>query len=373
MPLISGEIYIGKIEEQILLNDIHYRYNFIIQPVENNEKIHINEYGYWINYIYPSKLNFTLEESIIIRYIIEEPQIVKNIKLDPDSSSYLECEDLIGMKKCIVPLNHFKKEEEAYYYTHHLNHLYDYSINYEVNPIKVIFTPSVKTIEIKIEDQYNTEELSIGPKGTLAFITSYIDNDNIFDPSDIENYTFESIIIDDNNNNYKVICRLWKPKDINLRLLCDMNETLINSETNINLNMTNFTYKNNNVVIISSLTSLVLQQYKIEIPFLYSDNQIINIKEEQDIYEIKFKLGNYNNDILFLYSEFYNSLALYNPKKEGKELIFELKKEKIEEYLQNDTQIFEIIGYIESYGYYSFPQVFKIIFTESDIIKKINY
>ena len=38
---------------------------------------------------------------------------------------------------------------------------------------------------------------------------------------------------DEDQNNYKVFCRLWKPLDNNLRLFYDLSETLINNQTSI--------------------------------------------------------------------------------------------------------------------------------------------
>ena len=38
---------------------------------------------------------------------------------------------------------------------------------------------------------------------------------------------------DEDQNNYKVFCRLWKQLDDNLRLICDLSETLINNQTSI--------------------------------------------------------------------------------------------------------------------------------------------
>ena len=39
----SEQFYLGKIEKEIILSNIHYKYNFRIQPVENYELIRIND------------------------------------------------------------------------------------------------------------------------------------------------------------------------------------------------------------------------------------------------------------------------------------------------------------------------------------------
>ena len=85
----EGEIYLGKIEEEIILNDIHYKYNFLIQPVDNNKVINIKEIGSYVALVYPGTLDFTSQNNLIIRYIMSSPLNEKEIKLNPDSSDYL--------------------------------------------------------------------------------------------------------------------------------------------------------------------------------------------------------------------------------------------------------------------------------------------
>ena len=234
------EYYLGKIKEEIILNTIHYKFNFIIQPVENYEKIYISDYDTQVELVYPETLNFTEETIITLRYIMDYPYYSKNIKLNPDSDSELKCDDLSRMKKCVVTMNHFKNKESGYYYTHHSNNLGGSSIYYDVNPINVIVTPYENIIEIIIDQQNNYETIIIGQKGTLYFKTSYNDTENIFNISYLdESPTFNTTITVDNYEKYNVICRLWKPKDDNLTMLCDLNETLGLG----NHQMSNYKYK----------------------------------------------------------------------------------------------------------------------------------
>ena len=91
------------------------------------------------------------------------PFLVKNLRLNSDSPQDLECKDKPGLKICTIPVNHFLSKESGNYYTYHLNHLNEYSIYYDANPINIILPPS---IEIKIEDEYNIDEIIIGRNGT---------------------------------------------------------------------------------------------------------------------------------------------------------------------------------------------------------------
>ena len=69
-------------------------------------------------------------------------------------------------------------------------------------------------------------------KRTIDFVTSYKVTENIFHINDIQETTkFETN--NEDQNNYKVFCRLWKQLDDNLRLICDLSETLINKQTSI--------------------------------------------------------------------------------------------------------------------------------------------
>ena len=119
----------------------------------------------------------------------------------------------------------------------------------------------------------------VGLNGVIYFETSYNDTKNIFDSSDIENLTsFKTNIIDENENKYNVICRLWKPLNDNLRLFCDLQEPLVEEESRININDTQFAYKNYTIKIISKINLRNVRQTNKEILFLYSGRQTIYIE-----------------------------------------------------------------------------------------------
>ena len=369
----SGELYLGKIEEEIILNDIHYKYNFRIQPVENNEVIDIYSSGTRINLIYPEILNFTSEEVITIKYLMESPYY-SDIKLNLNSSE-LQCEDKGQMKKCIVSLSHFKNQESGTYYTLHLNHLKEYSPYYEIPPFEVILPPFENIIEIPIEDEYDHYTKRIGKNGTLYLTTSYNDTENIFNDSDIEEVTkFETTITDDKGNKHEAFCRLWKPINSLLKLFCDLNDMLPLGSTKIYLDSASFEYKGNKVLIISYINYIYVTQYDKDIPFLYSERQTIKIDEENDdLYEVKFNIGKYNNEKLFLIGTTFNILPLDDCLIENKELICKLKKDKLIEKTFDISQEFGLITFVDSLGMIEVRSVETICVEQKEPIKENIY
>ena len=143
--------HLDEIVEEIELNTTNIKYNFRIQPVNNNEMIYPDNTssGSFINVVYPEILNFSSQESFTIDYYLEDAKALDGITLDEDSPA-LECEN-IGktIKRCIVNSTHFKKiQNELYCFTLHKNHLNGVSPSYEAPPIKVIMPTSYLTLII---------------------------------------------------------------------------------------------------------------------------------------------------------------------------------------------------------------------------------
>ena len=291
------------------------------------------------------------------------------MKLNRDSS-YLECKNLPGVINCNVSLTHFKnKESGEYYYTSYLNPINTYSIFYDIPKIRVELPP--ESIRIYIESKYNTDWIPVGKNGTLYFITSYNDTKNRFNISDIEENTFFNTTIEDNlGKQTKVICRLWKALNHNLKLFCDLKEPFEEKNISIKIKDSKFKYKKYPVEIISNLDNYIeVKQYDKEIPFLFSVSQTINMAEDKDIFEIKFNIGKYNNESLFMYSEkAYNNIDDMTIR--DKELICKFKKEKLEEILVKGEQFFNIYTLIESNGLIKLGAISKITILKKDIPKE---
>ena len=122
------------------------------------------------------------------------------------------------MKKCFINIDLFNSKKNGFYYSYHLNHLNSFSIYYDVNPINIIFE---EEITIEIEDKDNDNLIKIGKNGILYLVTNYYDNDNIFDSTKLENINFKGSFSDNIKNKiYEPNCRLWKPLNENIRLIC---------------------------------------------------------------------------------------------------------------------------------------------------------
>ena len=369
--------YYISIKNVLDCSNKHYIYDFYIQPVNITPSVEIGGLGLTLNYVYPETLNFYESSLVTIRffcinYIKEMPEFEIALNFS-NIFKALKCEDNLNMKKCVVNYNQLVYNESKYYFIYHLNHKGGYSRNYDVFPMQPKY---IKEIEIKLEDYYNTNTIIIGEKGTLYIITSYKDTDNIFNVSDIENKTiFQTRIVENDTYYYNVKCRLWKPKDDFLRLFCDFNIPLSKKETILYFytDIISFSYNNIKININSYLTNFKVKKSEKTIPFLYSDKQNINIIYNQDIYELKFKIGKYNNETIFLNGEGYNSICLSNYTIEKNELIIKINKENLEEILQAEEEHFIISTYIDSEGLININNILDIIIKEENIIKEGIY
>ena len=122
--------------DEIVLNNINILYSFTIFKTNLTEKAIVSEIeGTKILSIYPEELNFTSQDNLTIIYQTENPDKLKNIKLNKNSSE-LKCKDKNDYKECIVTKSHFN--ESGYYYTYYNNSLGDEVISYEIPKIQII-------------------------------------------------------------------------------------------------------------------------------------------------------------------------------------------------------------------------------------------
>jgi len=131
-----------------------------------------------------------------------------------------------------------------------------------------------------------------------------------------------------------------------------MKETFKYRNQSIIFNISTISYNNYSLVIYPKDYIEVIK-YDYNIPFLYSNEQFIEIKKDINSYEIKFEVGIYNNDLLFLKGMYYNYGIFDKCEIFGKELICCLSKEKLEEILTINNETFSLgtmndnIGVIE--------------------------
>ena len=352
----GNSYYLQKVTEEIVLDNINYKYNFIITPFESDAIISVNylERGSNVQLAYPSLLNFTLEESLNISYIMNYANNVEQIRLNPDSNELI-CLYNGNLKECNVPLEHFLGKKGGYYFT---NYNYNYTL-YDASPFNVILPPD-DLVVLRIKTYYNNKGILIGNNGTLYFNTDYDDSSkNIFDNFEIEEKTgFNTTITDKELNVYNVECHLWKQNSNKLSIFCNLNERLKYEKQDIILNMVSFKY-NNYTVIIYPKDYINITRLDHNIPFLYANEQLINIKEEKNVYELMFKYGSYYDDVLYLYGNYSNYAALDNCEINyfKKEIICKIIKEKLEEKIIAYKDSFKLGSMNDNYGLLNFDYV----------------
>lgn len=148
-----------------------------------------------------------------------------------------------------------------------------------------------------------------GPKCTFALETNASKSEDIFDPDDIEKQIFITKIIDNDNNAFNINCSFWKSdcgsemtNYKSLVAICNLidNKTFSSDRfTQFKLEEYIMNYKGKKIKIFSS-NFLKIKYIDKEIPFIYSNTQYINLNDEKDIYELKFKVGSVYNKNLFL-------------------------------------------------------------------------
>ena len=311
--LLSGteEIHMKSIKNYYSIEGIYHHYDFKIDSNIYEETITIDQFGSYIYCIYPEILDFSLEDNLTIKYIMSSPSNLKELKLNPNSSSYLECEDFPGIKKCIVPLSHFTNKTNGDYYSYFKNHLSGYSIHYDANPFKVIFPSWKKEIEIVIENSDNLNEIIVGENGFIVFDIKYINSENEINFSELVNEAIKGSLFDNEEKlEYKLSCKLWILLDNNKRLKCQLEDYLLKYEQNIDLNDIKFIHKDDYKVVIKFINKKIkIIQLDYMISYLSSDKIEINLNENNNIYYLSFKKEYYDGKQLYLYK---NNLMFIN-------------------------------------------------------------
>ena len=366
----GGSSYKGlDLISELILDQIHYKYNFRIQPFSIDSAIQVSNYGTGIYLTYPDELDFRSQNTFSVQFIMGNPLYGGNISINNQNSmyysnnSYLNCENQKGVKKCNISLSYFSDQIDKvfdYYYIYH-SYNEELKIDYGVSPIKIIFPQ--KLLNLMIESNSNKQLLC--QNGTIYFRTNYTDTkNNIFDISTIEEQTsFDSTIkLNSSDIIYSLSCRLWKPKNNNLIIICKLNESLNFNEdiiVNAYFNDSSFYYKNY-VVSISSYELFTFQILKTKCPFLYADEHIFRINENEESYELNFKIDKYFNEPLLLSTTELNYITLNNCTRKSDNLNCLIEKEKIME--QYNNQICRVLFFNEFYGFHELTLISNISF-----------
>ena len=342
----------------------------IIFPVENTKKIHVSGEGAFFNYAYPNTLDYRLNSSLTIRYITPSPEKVKNIKLGLDSSSFLECEDLIGMKKCTVPIKYFKKKKLEKFFTantYYLNHLNGFSQKYEIDGFFVEMPePEIINITMNIKDEDNKNLIKIGTNGILHFATDYYDKEDDLDQSILDMETFTLNFTDsEKSRKYQSSCKLWKSNNTNVIIICKLNQSLEKEKQIIYLEKENATFiikKLYNVSLNYLAKNITVKQLKKELPFIYSNKYEIDLNQSVDSYSFVFThyyFKNYFNlpTPLYLYKTDMKSVPLNITRYTNDKIYCNIKKNILIEILSFSGEVFNIALLSESEGLYIFNYV----------------
>ena len=230
---------------------------------------------------------------------------------------------------------------------------------------------SADNITLIIKPESNNKIKIIGNNGTFEIITDYNDAEkNIFNSQDLDKFTFNNTLIDNNKNSYNIKCRFWKPNNAIIKIFCRPERNLINDTQKYNFSNINISYNNYNINIIN-MTPLNIKQINDDIPFIYSRIQKINL-ESGNILSFKFYFDHYSNENLFLYDNKFKYAFFDNCKINGKntnELICEISSQKLKGILSTSGEKFYLADFNIYKGQYVFESVDDIII-ESNIIKK---
>ena len=105
---LTGIFSLGNMDEKILY-DKSIKYNFFIAPVSNDEKISINGKGCIATMAYPNVLNFRLNDTYIVDFLMLQcAKNIDGIKINPYASD-LSCSNINNStKRYIVLKSNFK-------------------------------------------------------------------------------------------------------------------------------------------------------------------------------------------------------------------------------------------------------------------------
>ena len=172
----------------------------------------------------------------------------------------------------------------------------------------------------------------------LALFTNITNATEIFDTSDFENIIFDIALKGNHNISVNMKCHLWKKSEKNYILICDIYEAPLDMWNSYYEIDSIFTYKNKKIKFYTY--SSISRRYYLKIPFMYANEEIVNLNDGNDTYYFKFKAGLYYDTNLFLYSihGLYNLLIPFDDcQAKQREIICKLTRKTLEGfYWYND-------------------------------------
>ena len=133
----SNIFKLGSVDE-MNLDDINILYNIKILAFKSEEVSQISqEEGQKVTAVVPNKLIFEKDnDNLTIKFIAENPEKLRGIKLNNDSDYELQCIDKNKAKECNISKSHFT--QNGNYYTYYINSFNVFVILYEVEKVNII-------------------------------------------------------------------------------------------------------------------------------------------------------------------------------------------------------------------------------------------
>ena len=131
-------------------NNIHYKYNFILEPGNMDATItNNNERSDTVVALNPETLDFSKVDSVKVFLYFGNPDRVKNIRFN-EAGNDLECEDKSEMKICQVPKSHFNGAKTGYYFVRHKSETNGYMAHYEAFGVNYVLQNKGKMVSSSI-------------------------------------------------------------------------------------------------------------------------------------------------------------------------------------------------------------------------------
>lgn len=253
------------------------------------------------------------------------------------------------------------------------------------NLLPLIFLLLVSYTNLKLEENYaliikasptslTSKETVLWKDSTFALLTNVSNPLTIFAPEDIDKQIIETKLRW-KDISMPIKCHLWRPGQRDLMVICDLRDDPKKFNGNaFSVDDYVIDYKDKKIKFISDSFNRIQK-----LPFLYSDEQEIDLSKEKDVYSFTFRTGLYNDKHLFLYNN-PSYIQLYVPFDNcdiiEREMTCTLSRKKIESFNWFKTGIYGSFYYIMSfngeYGIKFYHLAYDITFSMSGEKKKTD-